>query len=91
MGYRNGYSRLCSSRGQALVKGKRVPIIGRICMDQLMLDVTKVKDVKLGDTVVFLGKQGKDFISMDEVADASSTINYETSCTIGTMTKRFYV
>jgi len=91
IGYRNGYSRLCSNQARALLKGKRVPVIGRVCMDQLMLDVSTVTDVKVGDQVVFLGQQDNEFISMDEIAKWSSSINYETSCTLGIMNKRIYL
>ncbi len=90
VGYRAGYSRLCSNKGEALVHGIKVPIIGRICMDQLMLDVTALDSCKLGDEVIFTGKQKTDFISLAEIADWSSTINYETACTIGSMNRRFY-
>ena len=90
VGYRNGYDRLGSNQAVALLHGHQVPVIGRICMDQLMLDVTGVVPVKLGDDVVFLGHQGNEFISMSEIALWSKTINYETACTIGSMTQRFY-
>ncbi len=91
VGYRSGYSRLCSNRGEVLVHGKRVPIIGRVCMDQLMLDVSTVPRTRLGDEVVFLGKQRKDTIGMNEIAHWSSTISYETACTLGSMNKRLYI
>jgi len=90
VGYRSGYARLCSNKGMALVHGKRVPIIGRICMDQLMLDVTGIEAPKLGDEVIFTGKQENEFISISEIANWSSTINYESSCTIGSMNRRVY-
>lgn len=90
VGYRNGFNRLLSNNGYALVRGGKVPIIGRICMDQLMVDVTDVPDVQLGDQVVFAGKQGDQFISLSEISRRSSTINYETACTLGSMNQRFY-
>lgn len=90
VGYRNGYDRLCSNKGEALVHGKRVPIIGRVCMDQLMLDVTDIPGIKMEDEVIFAGRQGEGFISLADIARWSSTINYETACTLGSMTKRFY-
>ncbi|MFD2172086.1 alanine racemase [Tumebacillus lipolyticus] len=90
VGYADGYSRLLSNRGEALVRGVRVPVIGRVCMDQLMLDVTGVEGVASGDEVVLYGKQGDDEISLDEVAEKIGTISYEVCCALGRRVPRLY-
>lgn len=77
VGYADGYNRLLSNQGEVLVRGKRVPIIGRICMDQCMLDVTELPQVEAGDEVVLWGKQGDEVISVEEIAQKIGTINYE--------------
>ena len=77
VGYADGFSRLLSSRGQMLVGGRRVPIVGRVCMDQTMLDVGHVPNVELEDEVVVFGRQGDALISVDEIAASLNTINYE--------------
>ncbi len=77
VGYADGYNRLLSNQGEVLVRGKRVPIIGRICMDQCMIDVTKLPQVEVGDEVVLWGKQGDEVISVEEIAQKIGTINYE--------------
>lgn len=89
-GYRNGYPRLLSNQGEVLIHGKRAPIIGRICMDQFMVDVTKISDVKLGDEVVLFGKQRNNYIGIDEVAKKAATISYEIVCSVGRLNKRIY-
>nr|MBC8362259.1 alanine racemase [Candidatus Desulfatibia profunda] len=77
VGYADGFSRLLSSRGHMLVGGRRVPIVGRVCMDQTMLDVGHVPNVELEDEVVVFGRQGDALISVDEIAASLNTINYE--------------
>ena len=77
LGYADGYSRLLSNKGEVLIRGSKVPIIGRICMDQCMVDVTDLPIVKVGDEVILWGKQGKKSITIEEVADKLNTINYE--------------
>ena len=77
VGYADGYNRLLSNKGEVLVKGKRFPIIGRICMDQCMIDVTNLSQVKIGDEVVLWGKQGHEEITIEEIAGKIGTINYE--------------
>ncbi|MEA1939723.1 MAG: alanine racemase [Candidatus Caldatribacteriota bacterium] len=77
VGYADGYSRLLSNKGEVLLRGKRVPIIGRICMDQCMIDVTNIPQVKIGDEVVLWGKQGDEKITVEEIAKKIGTINYE--------------
>lgn len=81
-GYADGYSRLLSSKGEVLIKGQRCPVIGRVCMDQCMVDVTSIKDVEIGDEVTIFGKNGNDEISVEEIAKKMNTINYEIVCMI---------
>lgn len=91
IGYADGLSRTLSNRGMALVRGQRVPIIGRICMDQAMLDVTEAEGVRAGDEVViFGGTAAGASISIDEVADWMGTINYEVVCLLGPRVPRVY-
>jgi alanine racemase len=90
-GYEDGYLRCLSNRAWALVKGKRVPVVGRISMNLTMLDITEVDGVCSGDEVVLLGRQGNEEISADEVADWMGTINYEVLCLFGNLNKRVYV
>jgi alanine racemase len=77
IGYADGYSRLLSSRGTMLVRGRRAPIVGRVCMDLTLLDVGHIEGVKVGDEVVILGSQGAETVSADEIAGLTGTINYE--------------
>ncbi|MFD1394328.1 alanine racemase [Kroppenstedtia eburnea] len=91
IGYADGYSRQLSNRGAALVRGRRVPVIGRVCMDQTMLDVTSAMPVKVGDEVVLYGKQGNEEIHVDEVADLLGTISYEITCMLGHRVPRLYL
>jgi len=77
VGYADGYSRALSNKGEVLVKGKRAPIVGRVCMDHCMIDVTHIKEVKLGEEVILWGKQGNERISLAEIAEKIGTIVYE--------------
>ena len=91
IGYADGLPRVLSNNGYMIVKGKRVPIVGRVCMDQCMIDVTHVKDVEIGDTVTIIGSDGDECITIEEVAKWSNTINYEITCGIGKRMKREYI
>lgn len=91
IGYADGYTRMLSGKAEALVKGQRVPVVGRICMDQCMIDVTDIEDVKVGDEVVLFGAQGDGFIGIDELAEKLGTINYEIVCMISRRVPRVYV
>ena len=91
IGYADGYSRQLSGKGEALVGAVRVPVIGRVCMDQLMLDVTDVPDVRLNDQVVLYGRQGAEAITVDEVAAKIGTISYEVCCDLGKRVPRCYL
>jgi len=77
VGYADGYNRLLSNQGEVLVRGKRFPIIGRVCMDQTMIDVTDLPQVEIGDEVILWGRQGQEEVSVEEIADKIGTINYE--------------
>jgi len=77
LGYADGYNRLLSNQGEVLVRGSRFPIIGRICMDQTMIDVTNLPQVEIGDEVVLWGRQGQEEITVEEIAEKIGTINYE--------------
>ncbi|KOS28422.1 alanine racemase [Bacillus anthracis] len=90
IGYADGYNRQLSNKGHALINGVRVPVIGRVCMDQLMLDVSKAMPVQVGDEVVFYGKQGEENIAVEEVADMLGTINYEVTCMLDRRIPRVY-
>lgn len=90
IGYADGFSRQLSNKGYALVNGVKVPIIGRVCMDQLMLDVTKVMPLHVGDEVVFYGKQGNEEITVEDIADTLGTINYEVTCMLDRRIPRVY-
>ncbi len=90
IGYADGYSRLLSARGQVLVGGKRANILGRVCMDLTVVDVTGM-DVNLGDEVVLIGKQGDEEITVHEIAKLMGTIDYEVTCGISKRVLRKYV
>ena len=91
IGYADGYNRLLSNRASALVRGKRVPVIGRVCMDQTMLDVTDVPGVSPGDEVVLYGKHGNECIRIEEIAALLGTISYEVVCAVGKRVPRVYM
>lgn len=80
IGYADGFSRTLSNIGRVLINGKFAKIIGRVCMDQLMVDVTDLPDVKVGDEVTILGKDGENEITAEEIAKLTDTINYEVIC-----------
>ena len=76
-GYGDGYHRAASGKAQVLIHGVRVPVIGRICMDQMMIDVTDVPDVQVGDAVTLMGREGSECISAEDIAGWAGTISYE--------------
>ncbi len=90
IGYADGYPRALSNVGMMLVRGQRVPVAGRVCMDLTMLDVTDVPGVAEGDEVVIIGSQGAASITADEVAAGAGTIAYEVLCGIGPRVPRRY-
>jgi alanine racemase len=91
IGYADGYSRLLSSKGEILVHGKRCRIVGRVCMDQLMIDVSGVPEAESGDIVTLIGREGDDIITADELASVYGTIGYEVVCGISKRVPRIYV
>lgn len=90
LGYADGYTRLLSNNTDVLIKGKRAPIVGRVCMDQCMIDVTGFEDVAMGDEVVLMGRQENEFISAEEIASRIGTINYEVVCMFSSRVPRVY-
>jgi alanine racemase len=91
VGYADGYNRLLSNKGEVLVKGRRAPVVGRVCMDMTMIDVSHVAGINVGDEVVLFGKQGDAEIPMDEIADKTNTIINEVACSIGKRVPRVYL
>ena len=91
LGYADGYSRLLSNKAEVLIQGKRVPVVGNVCMDQFMVDVSEIKDVNIGDEVVLIGKQKNEEIKATELAEIMGTINYEIVCNISDRIPRKYV
>lgn len=90
VGYGDGYARGLSNKGYVLVHGKRAPIIGRICMDQFMIDVTKIPEAIEGDKVTLIGRDGEERITMEELGELSGRFNYEFACDIGRRVPRVY-
>ena len=91
IGYADGYPRCMWQNGRALVRGVSVPIAGRVCMDQLMLDVTGIPGVAPGDTVTLAGRDGDSVITWDEVAQKSGSVSYERVCGISKRVPRVYI
>ena len=90
IGYADGYMRAYSGKAQMLVNGKRASVVGRVCMDQLMLDVTEISDMKMGDTVTVFGEDKGEKLLVDELSSLSDTINYELVCLVGKRVPRIY-
>lgn len=90
VGYGDGYARGLSNKGYVLVHGKRAPIIGRICMDQFMIDVTKIPEAIEGDKVTLIGRDGGEKITMEELGELSGRFNYEFACDLGRRVPRVY-
>ncbi len=91
IGYADGYPRSLSSKGSVLIRGKRAPIIGRICMDQMMVDVTGIDGVAVEDIVTLIGKDGGEYISVEELSELSGRFNYEFVCDLSERVERKYV
>lgn len=91
IGYADGYSRRLSSKGIMLVRGKRAKVIGNVCMDQLMLDVTDIKDVTVDDVVTIYGQDGDEFYGVQDAADAIGTISYELICLVNKRVPRVFI
>ena len=90
VGYADGYRRSLSSNFYVLIRGKKAPILGRVCMDQMMVDVTGIKDVCVGDTVTLIGSDGQEHISVEQIAEAAGSFNYEFVCGISRRVCRRY-
>ena len=90
-GYGDGYPRILSNRLDALVKGARAPVAGRVSMDMLAIDVSEIEDVAQGDEVVLLGAAGKEAIDCEEMAQRAETIPYEIMCGVGARVPRIYL
>ncbi len=91
IGYGDGYPRALGENAKVIVNGKFAKIIGRICMDQCMIDVTDIENVKTGDEVIILGEEGKLKFNADNMAEALGTINYEILCKIKSRIPRVYI
>ena len=91
MGYNDGYRFAWSNRAHVLVRGQRCPVVGRVSMDYVCVDVSKVPGAAVGDTVTLLGRHGDARIPVEELARLGETIPYEVFCGIGRRVKRMYV
>jgi alanine racemase len=92
IGYADGYIRNFAVNGaEVLIHGEKCPIVGRICMDQLMVDVTKLENVSMEDVAILIGKEGDSEVSANDLAKANNTINYEILCNIGVRVPRIYM
>jgi len=90
VGYEDGYPRCLSGSGEVLIHGRKVPLLGRICMNLCMADITDVEGVRAGDEAVLLGEQGDEKITADEIAAKAGTISYEILCMLGNNNERIY-
>ncbi|HQK99246.1 MAG TPA: alanine racemase [Smithellaceae bacterium] len=91
VGYGDGYPFILSNSGEALIRGQRAPIIGRVSMDMCTIDVTHLPDCEVGDEVVLLGRQGNEYISANEIAAKARTISYEVLCALGKRAPRVFL
>ena len=91
IGYADGYSRRLSNKAKMIVGGEYAPVIGNVCMDQLMLDITDIENVDMGDEVIVMGHSGDKRVSADELGRIIGTINYEVVCGIGKRVPRVYI
>jgi len=91
VGYGDGYPFILSNRGEALIRGRRAPVIGRVSMDMCTLDVTHIPDCTVGDEVVLLGRQQNEYISANEIAAKAQTISYEVLCALGKRAPRVFL
>lgn len=91
VGYADGYSRTLSNKGRVIIGGKYANVVGNVCMDQFMIDITDIENVKPGDEVILIGSYKSLNISAEEIAEIQSTINYEIVCNIGKRVPRVYI
>lgn len=90
IGYADGYARNLSNKAEVLVRGRRAPVVGRVTMDQTMIDVGHIRNARIGDEVVLIGRQGRDEIRTEKLARLAGTIAYETVCSISNRVPRIY-
>ena len=90
IGYADGYSHHLSNHGEVLIHGKRAPVVGKVCMDFIMVDVTDIPRVSVGDEVILMGRQGREQITAEEIAEKINSISYEVLCLIGKRVPRVY-
>ena len=91
VGYADGYPRSLSNIGYVLIRGEKAPILGRVCMDQFMVDVTDIRDVCFGDKVTLIGRDGNETITVENLSELSGRFNYEFVCDLGKRIPRVYV
>ena len=91
VGYADGYSRGLSNKGKVIINGQLAPIIGNVCMDQFMVDITEIENVHLGNEVILLGSDGNVKFDADDIAKLTNTISYEVLCLIGRRAPRIYI
>lgn len=91
IGYGDGYPRALSNKGYVLIKGQKANILGRVCMDQMMVDVSEIEDVKVCDEVTLIGKDGENEITMELLGDMSGRFNYELACDLTARVQRVYI
>ena len=90
-GYGDGYPRALSNQGKVIIHGQFAPIIGRVCMDQFMVDVTEIDNVTTGDKAILIGKIGEKEITLEEIGAMSASFNYEAACDVGKRVPRVYI
>lgn len=91
VGYADGYSRVLSGKVKVLIKGQYAPVVGNICMDQCMIDITDIQGIQLGEEVTLIGSDGDNTITAEELAELMGTISYEVLCVIGKRVPRVYI
>ena len=91
VGYADGYSRVLSNKAQVIINGHKANVVGNICMDQMMVDVSDITDINIGDEVILFGSNGNNMITVESVASLLGTINYETVCVVGKRVPRVYI
>ena len=91
VGYGDGYPRSVSDRGWVLIRGKKAPICGRVCMDQMMVDVTDIPNVRMGDAVTLIGRDGTEEITVEKLGELSGRLHYELLCDLNQRVPRYYI
>jgi len=91
IGYADGYNRLLSNKAMVIINDKLVPVVGRICMDQCMIDITGQRGIKIGDEVILMGESENNKFNGDDIAEIIGTINYEVTCMISKRVPRVYI